>query len=218
LQDYVDGVLGAPASNEVERHVAMCPECFEAVEKLRALLGDISKLPRRISPRRDLLPGIHAAIDADKVRPLRVAPLGGRTLRSARYQLAAAALVLLVLSSAATALLMRARGWTGDAALVGTSALPAMAPDEFRVLEANYVTATTELERVLRDQRAALAPETVRILEENLAIIDRALAEANTALHGDPGNRALSEMVVAAYEKKLDLLRRAADVPMRRGA
>jgi hypothetical protein len=216
LQDYVDELVDAQERNEVEGHLAVCPRCFEDVQKQRSLLGDLSKLPRRMAPRRDLLPGIHAAIDAEKVRPLRVAQIGGRTLRSARYHLAAAAIVLLVLSSAATVLVLRAGGWVTGGTVVGT--LPAIAPEEFRALEANYVAATAELEEVLRDQRAALAPETVRILEENLAIIDRALAEASAALRADPGNPALSEMVVAAYEKKLDLLRRAADVPLRRGA
>jgi hypothetical protein len=47
------------------------------------------------------------------------------------------------------------------------------------------------------------------VLEESLATIDRALADARGALAADPANAVLAEMLHANYEKKLDLLRRA---------
>jgi hypothetical protein len=61
---------------------------------------------------------------------------------------------------------------------------------------------------LLRDQ-AVLEPETVRVLEQSLARIDAALADARAALAADPANAVLAEMLQANYEKKLDLLRRA---------
>ena len=159
---------------------------------------------------------IGAAIDASPERAGASRPrLRERTLWSARHGLLAAAVVLVALTSAATALLV---GSAVDGPVAVAAPAPgAFAPEEFRRIEADYIAATDELQAVLASRRAELAPETVRILEENLRIIDAALAEAGAALRGDPGNAALSEMMVAAYEKKLDLLRRAAQDPSWRG-
>jgi anti-sigma factor RsiW len=209
LQDYVDGSLGEADRAQVERHLGACVACFNVVRDLRVLLQDVSALPRGIEPARDLRPGIHAAIDRQAA-----GKLAGRSVWSARYVLAAAAVILVVLSSTLTALLVQGRAGDGVSLV---SAWPDVA-DRFHAIEANYVAATDELERTLQEQRAELAPETVRLLEENLRIIDRALAEASAALRFDPNNQALSDMLVAAYEKKLDLLRRAAQpAPMRGG-
>jgi hypothetical protein len=216
LHDYVDGLLGAAERAAVERHLAACDECTASVRELRMLLRRIAGLPRGIAPARDLLPEIGAAIDARPERAGASRPrLRERTLWSARHGLLAAAVVLVALTSAATALLVGSA--VDGPAVVGVPAPDAFAPDEFRRIEADYIAATDELQAVLVSRRAELAPETVRILEENLRIIDAALAEAGAALRGDPGNAALSEMMVAAYEKKLDLLRRAAQDPTWRG-
>jgi hypothetical protein len=230
LQEYIDDVLGGGARDEVERHLSSCAECRESVQQTRALLTALSRLPRGIAPERDLLAGIHTAIDAaapggqnainrttDRVRTPR--PGSGRAfwdrpLRSMRLQLAVAATLLVAATSALTvyALLSRERdsGTTSAAA-------PALAPEQFHLVEANYIAATTELEAVLRTQLDALPPETARIVEENLRLIDAALAETRAALRGAPGDAVLSDMVVAAYEKKLELLRRAAAAPVIRG-
>jgi anti-sigma factor RsiW len=208
LQEYVDGRLGDADREQVERHLAACEECAGAERELRDLLAQVAALPRDIAPSRDLRPPIHTAIARRARRP---ADFGSRTLRSARGTLMAAAIALVVFSSGLTALLMRGRGGT-----IG-EVQPASAGAEFRVIEANYIAATNELEVALEELRAVLPPEAVRIIEENLAIIDGALAEASTALAADPHNPALSEMLVAAYQKKLDLLRRAVDVPRERG-
>jgi hypothetical protein len=216
LQDYVDGLLETDQRAEVERHLALCTPCFESTQQLRALLDELSALPREVAPAQDLRPAIHAAISQRQVRPVR-SSIGGRSLWSARYVLAAAALVLVAFSSIVTSLLVwRARD-DGARAFIQATATSSFAANELRAIEANYIAATAELERTLREQRMALSPETVRILEENLAIIDAALAESRAALRSDPSNQALSEMIVAAYEKKLDLLRRAAELPTTRG-
>ena len=64
--------------------------------------------------------------------------------------------------------------------------------------------------RLLTYSRQTLDPATVRVLEENLRIIDRALTEARAALRSDPGNPVLEELLLATHRKRLDLLRGAA--------
>lgn len=216
LHDYVDGLVGGAERATIERHLEACTECATSVREVRALLGQLARLPRGITPARDLLPAIGAAIDAGSggARTSRL-PLRERTVWSARHVLAAAAIVLVALTSAVTALVVGTTAVPPD--VVAVHAPGAFEPEAFRRIEANYIAATDELEAVLAARRGALAPETVRILEENVRIIDAALAEAGAALRSDPGNAALSEMMVAAYEKKLDLLRRAAQDPTWRG-
>jgi hypothetical protein len=63
---------------------------------------------------------------------------------------------------------------------------------------------------MLAGNRTQLAPETVRILEENLRIIDTAIQEARAALARDPQSAALGEMWRSAYQRKLELLEQAA--------
>ena len=74
-------------------------------------------------------------------------------------------------------------------------------------MERSYEDAIADLQRALDDQQSGLAPETLRILQANLDIIDRALSESRAALHADPGNDALTEMLRSGYERKLDVLR-----------
>ena len=51
---------------------------------------------------------------------------------------------------------------------------------------------------------------TVRVLEQNLAVIDRAIVEAGRALAADPGNAYLNAHFARTMRRKLDLLRQAA--------
>jgi hypothetical protein len=49
----------------------------------------------------------------------------------------------------------------------------------------------------------------VRILEKNLAVIDRAIRESVAALAVDPGNEFLVDHLEGAYRRKVDYLREA---------
>lgn len=90
-----------------------------------------------------------------------------------------------------------------------------MLPASFRQTEGEYLATIAELRTVLQAQRGALRPETIAAVERSLSIIDAAIDEARTALLNDPGNRTLLELLTASYERKLDLLRRAADLGAR---
>jgi hypothetical protein len=72
-----------------------------------------------------------------------------------------------------------------------------------------YQSAIDELTGVLTAKRDELDPETVRVLEENLRVIDRAIAESRAALEADPASKHLSRMLNDAYNAKLGVLRRA---------
>jgi hypothetical protein len=84
---------------------------------------------------------------------------------------------------------------------------PAMAPADFS--DTHYNEAVADLEQALDAGRTHLDPATVRILEENLASIDRAIDQSRRALAADPANVYLNRHLADARQRKLSLLRRA---------
>ena len=66
-----------------------------------------------------------------------------------------------------------------------------------------------DLEHVLATGRGRLDSVTVRTIEESLAKIDVAIAEARSAVQRDPANAYLSRQIAANMRLKLNLLRAA---------
>lgn len=204
LNDHVDGLLPAPEAAAVEAHLAACAACRAEVEGLRALLAGAAALPRTVDPPAELWEALRAETLA---RPARAA----WTVRMTRRELAAAAVLLVALSSGITAALMRDRTTpapTGVAAADGGAARPRAEWVEFRRAEAEYVRTADDLEALLAGNRAALAPETVRAVEASLGAIDAAIRDARAALARDPANAELSNVLAATYRDKIDVLER----------
>lgn len=205
IRDYLDELLCREERAELEAHLAGCVQCTAHVRAERELQRSLRALPTEITAPAGMLEGIHARIAAgpQPVTPGRIGLLD-RTLRSARPALAAAAVVLVALSSGVTALWLS----RSDPA-VPEPAAAAPASPAILAVERPYQRQAAQLRATLDAGRAVLAPETVRILEENLAVIDAALAEARAVLREDPGNRAVLALLRATHERRIDLLRQA---------
>lgn len=211
INDLADGVLPAHARHVAEAHIAVCAECRASVERIRRLRADLASLPRDIAPPVHVLAGVRAHMTAPgEPVPLVRTRAAGWHVRPA--VLAAAAVLLMMLSSAATVSWLRL---TADPA--GTGAAQPLAVTErgssglvaVLAMERSYEDAIAEVQRALSEQPSGLTAETLRILQANIDIIDRALGEARAALHADPANDALAEMLRSGYERKLDVLRSA---------
>lgn len=83
--------------------------------------------------------------------------------------------------------------------------VPAVAAD-FGV--GRYDAAIAELQTSLDQRRSTLDSSTVRIVEQNLAIIDKAIADARTALAADPSSHYLNTYLASTMRRKVDFLRR----------
>lgn len=204
LNDHVDGLLPAPHAAAVEAHLAACAACRAEVQGLRALLAAAASLPRSVAPPAELWEAVREEASA---RPARAA----WTVRLTRRELAAAAVLLVLLSSGITAALARRGdppGRPGAVALRANVARPPVAWVEFRRAEAEYVRTADGLEAVLAADRDALAPETVSTVEESLRVIDAAIRDAREALARDPANAELSSALYATYRDKIDVLER----------
>ncbi len=217
LDDYLDGELEAAQYEQVGQHLAECGRCTAEAAALKKLIGDARALPKQVAPDRDLWPEISARLARKAEATTLVLPLrrrrrgwpGGLAGRPAL--LAAAAVVLITLSSAITVVLVRG-GAAGDArpamaAAPPAAAVPALAA--FQPAEAEFQRAARELAGVLDTRRDALAPETVEVIERNIAIIDAAIAEARAALAADPASGSLAEMLADSYRAKVALLQNA---------
>jgi Tfp pilus assembly protein PilF len=75
--------------------------------------------------------------------------------------------------------------------------------------DAQYDAAAADLEKALKAGRGRLDASTIAIVEHNLQIIDQAINQAREALVTDPANGYLSNHLVDARRRKLNLLRRA---------
>jgi len=175
------------------------------------LMALAAELPKEIHPDRDLLPEISAL--AWRQPELRIVPGASdrpgfvRALFPYRTQLAAAAVVLVALTAAMTAVLLRgpAAPDLAESPAVAVSASLA----RYEAAEASYAVVIDQLTRALDAHRSELTPEIVELIESNLAVIDQALAESLAALEGSPADPTLRRAVSAAYEQKVGLLRQA---------
>ena len=210
LHDAADGTDRPAEAGRVARHLMHCASCRAEVERIRELLTLAASLPRAIEPPADLWPDIRSRIRAQPggvaASTMASRSRWGSFAHNPRW-LAAAAVLLVVASSALTTLYLKP-----DRALVAaradsvtpmseTSAIPV------RRVSDDYDRLDQELSALLAGQRGKLQPETIAKVERNLAVIDAAIAEIRQALAEDPGNEALHQLLKASYGQKSALVR-----------
>jgi anti-sigma-K factor RskA len=216
LDDYVTGELTEDACGPVADHIAACAICAAEVESLKRILARAADLPKSIDPPAEAWSNIRAAIERDEHAVAAHDASSRSGFWRQPYLLAAAAILVAVLSSGGTALYMSSRGVDGNspnsiAGNASAGATPATLV-AFTIEENNYLRNVAVLQDLLDQQEASLAPETVAQLKASLRTIDEAILEARTALARDPANKMLIEMLSGNYRQKMDLLRRTAEM------
>lgn len=78
-----------------------------------------------------------------------------------------------------------------------------------------YDRDVARLRAILQERRSELDSSTVTVLERNLELIDRAIAESRAALERDPGSEFLADQLARVMTKKVAILRTAALLPSR---
>jgi anti-sigma-K factor RskA len=216
LDDYVTGDLSEEARPPVEEHVAACAMCSADVESLRQILARAAALPKAIDPPADAWSNIRSAIARDESATRAGGSISRSRVWQRPYVLAAATILVAVLSSAGTVLYMNAQrsGQPSLAAARSNSSADATPATlaAFTIEENNYLRTASMLQDLLDQQEAALAPETVAQLRASLRTIDEAILEARSALARDPANKLLVEMLTSSYKQKVDLLRRTTEM------
>ena len=207
LSDYLDGEMKGSERAFLEAHLERCEDCQETLAGLRRVVVRARSLEDR-PPARDLWAGVAERIGA----PTRTVVLPARRrFTFSLPQLLAAGIALAMVSASgawllhpvvpAVTLIQPAPPVPGDVAITQVGA-----PSAAR----SYDAAVHDLEQVLAQGRGRLDTATVRVLEQNLALIDRAIAEARRAVAADSANVYLNTHLAETMRRKVDLLRQAA--------
>jgi hypothetical protein len=214
LQDYREGLLSPEEGAWVRAHLEGCAPCRDELEALSALMEGLEGLPVEAQPSRDLWPQIEWRIGTGSRVPDPGAAEGvgrpGRQVTLPAWQLLAASITLAIISGGVVWAALSG----GSQSAVPVASAPAREalaqPVGWESALDEYDQAVADLEGVMEMGREVLDPETIRILEENLQAIDRAIQEAQEALAMDPGSRALGRFLAESLKRKIDLLRHAA--------
>ncbi len=210
LSQYLDGELPAVERHTLEEHLAGCEVCRATLDELRAVVGRAASLEDRL-PAGDLWPGIAQRIGAarQEERASAARRWGRLRLTLTVPQLAAAAVALMAISAGSVWLASSRRpapqpvaGRPAAGSLTGVSPVS--------MAEGPYESAVRDLERVLEEGRGRLDTTTVRVLEQNLRLIDAAIAQSRRALAADPASAYLNAHLAETMKQKLELLRQAA--------
>jgi hypothetical protein len=169
-----------------------------------AVLRAVGSLPQSIEPQRDLWPGIAEGLDRHRVT------------RSGRFEIGwsyavAAAIGCLALGALLSYAVMRRE----PAATVPTDLIASTSKDPTvqRASFGNYAALGPEYERAraalaidLAERLDRLPPVTRLRIEQDLAEIQKALAQINAALELTPGDPMLEELLMNTYQGELGLL------------
>jgi len=211
LSEYLDGELDGAERQALDAHLDGCADCRDTLAELKRVTLRATALSDR-EPAADLWPGIAARIGLPAATAARVSRLAPRRWSFTLPQLAAAGLLLAAVG--AGGLWLAQRSWSPEPAAMAREPVAGAEGSKFRLTRNEgddaYDRAVADLERVLAENRSRLDTATVRVLEESLRTIDRALARARTALEQDPSNSYLNAHLAETMRRKLDLLRRAA--------
>jgi len=220
LSEYLDGELVPEDRRELGLHLESCADCAQTLRELEQVVERARALPDR-APEHDLWPAVEARITgraqaATTIEPERIPervpervqagpPPRRRLTHVVSFtwpQLVAAGLAVALLASAAFWL-----GTRGDRRLVEHTTQPAT-PGTTSTVSVNEA-AIDDLRNALARGRDDLDPQTVKVLEQNLATIERSIREAKAALDADPANPYLRRHLQETMTSKANLLRQA---------
>jgi len=204
LSEYLDGELDNTERAALEAHLTTCGDCYATLAELRQVVTRAKSLADT-EPETDLWPDIKA-----RLTPGRWPGEAPRRRFSFSIPQLLAASIALVLLSGGSVWFAVQQGPTK------TAAEPPVMTQSSTARVANWTGSTDiaigELEAALIQNEKRLDSTTVRIVRKNLAIINRAIAEARIALRNDPGNAYLNLHLADTMRRKVELLRRVNDM------
>jgi anti-sigma factor RsiW len=209
LSEYIDGELAADEQRALEAHLATCGSCYATLAELRQVVARAKSL-EDTAPVSNLWPAISdeirrgVAISRPAVRP------AVRRFSFSVPQLLAASIALVLLSGGGMWLGLHQR--QSDTAIRDLTPAPTSGNVANVAWTGRTDAAIAELQAALTQNEKKLDTATVRIVRKNLAIIDRAIADARIALRNDPGNAYLNFHLAETMRRKVELLRRVNDM------
>jgi anti-sigma factor RsiW len=209
LSEYIDGELDSSERAALESHLATCGHCYATLAELRQVVARAKTLEDR-TPERNLWPNIADRIRAGAVAARPPIRQSARRFSFSVPQLLAACIALVLLSGGGVWMALQSRGQANPVTVVQKGTGIKVTPVAQWTGQTDVAIA--ELQTALTQNERRLDTATVRIVRENLAVIDRAIADARIALQNDPGNAYLNLHLADTMRRKVELLRRVNDL------
>jgi hypothetical protein len=218
LSEYIDGTLTPAEQAACEAWLSQSAEGRLLLEELRRVVAAAKGMPEAAVPE-SVWAGISAGIGERTLGRSDVVSIAARAAdrplsvaRPRRWSVGpmqfAAAAALFLSVGAGIGLTYRPKGQPGGSVSVSTGVVLTPASNTITPrADVTYDRAIADLQVILDHNRANLDTATVRVLESSLARIDKAIADAQTALAADPSSAYLNDHLSRIKRKKLDLLR-----------
>jgi hypothetical protein len=210
IGELIDGTLGPIRRAELEQHLDQCDAC-------RALAADLEKI-------RDTADTLDRPAPPDHVW-LQIA---GRLRQAGRVQdptpvvrgaqrawLAIAAALTIAVGASLLWVLPRVRSDVSQPSTAAQPGQPGNAAEsdpvqsgveDLRQAERLLQSGIAKLKEGMGSDHDAMPAETAATLNQNLQILDTAIAESTVALRGDPQNTAARTSLFEALQRKISLL------------
>ena len=229
LNDYLDRLLAEPERAGVERHLEGCAGCREYFAALRSLRERTDALPRSLEPAGDLWPEIRESLAGRKRGVPRPIPGFPAWMTGWGGLVPAAASVALVFLIALAVVIGLRRGTLqpvpgepgvsdpGPAVSAGvaTAALPPR--ESLELVETEYRAATEKLLAALQREGGGASPQAVKVIEDNLRIVEEAIQEIHRVAGEGPGSAAEDHRIAGLYRTRFELLLQAVRLSSRKG-
>ena len=219
LDDYVDGARSAdragapdPRLAAFEAHLSGCARCQSLVADFTSIRRTAASLEEHLPP-----PRLWAKI-ASSIEDRQRKPWWERSLAntfSAWVPVAVAASLAMLIGGAALLVWRAAPPTALENTALENAALENTAPQNAELepavsgvpmAEQHYEQAIAGLQLIADAQNAGLDPGTRAVLQQNLAVIDRAISESRAALSTEPASVLAQESLLDALDSKVALL------------
>ena len=220
----LEGELSPDERERADLHLQACSRCATTRADLLEIAANAASLPV-LTPSRDLWDGIAARIEAPVIALGTTGEHRVPSRRRSMLRFAAAAAALMTVTAGTTYVLTR-NAFRNDVPPVVATVTPAPVDDtaggantvlvndpQTLAADAAFEREVIRLRAMLEQRRPDLDSATVALLERNLQIIDRAIAESRAALTLHPESALLNRQLQNALGKKVQVLRTAALLP-----
>jgi len=209
IQELVDGTLGAIRRTELEQHLGQCADCRALKEDLERIRDAAAALPALPPPDGAWLQIAGRLRHEGRIRETAAAARGPRS-----YAWLAIAATLVLAAGLSIAYLLRSTPAPASPA-TGTISVATNPKGNDSIEEVlskvdaaqqQYEQAIVKMDDLRKANMNALDSQTSEVIEKNLGIIDRAIAENRAAVKAEPGSVAARETLFEALRQKVSLL------------
>ena len=206
VSEWVDGDLRGTEISEVERHVKICHDCSQIYDDFRILRVASLSVPV-VEPSDTVWLNIQDQLVREGIS--RQKPESGAWRKLLSLSLfprlnpvfGLAVFLMAVILFGSTVYIYKTRDFWSVAVSHEVEAIRRLQDAEL-----HYQKAIQALDEVSKLRIQSLDPKMAQILNDNLATIDYYVNECQDAAHRSPGNPLIQQYLLAAYQKKAELL------------